>query len=123
ARLVDERIVVTLEHVQVDFLRDDSDQRFRRFALAVEITPEHDDAAAGLRDERGDDPYRGRFAGTVRPEEREEIAFAHREIDALERLDSVRIALPQVFDDQRVHVVRFSVRTQGSGYSNGSGSE
>src|SRR5690606_18338019 len=73
AGLIDERIEVTLEHVQVDFLRHDADQRLRRLAFAVEIPAEHDDASARLRHERGDDTYRGRLAGAVRPEQREEI--------------------------------------------------
>src|SRR5690606_4535084 len=45
------------------------------------------------------------LAGAVRPEQREEIAFPHRQVDALEGLDSGRVTLPQFLDDQCVHVV------------------
>ena len=41
AGLVDERVIVALEHVEVDLLRHDADAGLRRLALALEVVAEH----------------------------------------------------------------------------------
>ena len=57
--------------------------------------------ASGVR-QRDEDAHGRRLAGAVRPEQPEDLALAHRERDAVERLH-LAVALPELVDDDRVH--------------------
>jgi len=67
--------------------------------LRVDVEAEDADRAAGLVDERGDDADRGRLAGAVRPEQREEVALLDDEVDALQGFAAGLVDLAQIFDD------------------------
>jgi len=45
--------------------------------MAIQIMAENADLAAGLVDEGGNDPNRGRLTGTVRAQQREEVPFSY----------------------------------------------
>ena len=64
----------------------------------VDVVAEDLDLAAGLVDQRGDDADRGGLAGAVRPQQREEIALLHVQIDALEGLDAVLVGLGELLE-------------------------
>ena len=64
--------------------------------LPVDVVAEHLDLAAGLVDQRSDDADCGGFAGAVRPQQREEIAFLDRQVDALQGLDAVLVGLGEL---------------------------
>jgi hypothetical protein len=95
-----------LELVEVDFLRHDPEAGLRRLEFAIDVMPEHADAAAGLVDQRRDDADRGRLAGAVGSEQREEIPFFDVEVDALQRLHAVAVGLAELAQRQCLHGVQ-----------------
>ena len=100
--LVDQDVLVLLEYVDVDFLRNDTDAGAGSLRMGIDVDTEYLDPAAGLVDERRDDADGRRLAGTVGAEQGEEITFLDDEIDALQGLDAVLVDLAQVVDDECV---------------------
>ena len=68
---------------------------------AVDVDAEHFGQAAVVAEDGREDPYRRRLAGAVRPEQAEDGAGGHREIDAGERDDGTK-SLFEVFDSDGV---------------------
>ena len=71
--------------------------------LAIDVVAEDTRSSAGLIDQRGDDANQCRLAGTIRPEQREEIALLDIQIHARERLHPVAVHLGQAADCQCLH--------------------
>ena len=102
-RLVDHDGQRRLEHVEIDFLRHHADATLGLLELPVDVITEDAGLAAGFAHQRGHDADQRRLAGTVRPEEREEIPFLDGEIDALQGLYAVAVGFGQALDGKRVH--------------------
>ncbi|MBV6418439.1 MAG: hypothetical protein CMLOHMNK_03283 [Steroidobacteraceae bacterium] len=95
ARLVDDDLERRLPHVEVHFLRHDPDAGLGGLELDVDVVAEDREPATRLVDERGRDADQRGLAGAVRAEQREEIAFLHLEIDALQGLHAIPVGLDE----------------------------
>ena len=93
-----------LELIEVDFLRHEADAGLGDRQLPVDVVAKHLDLAARLVHERGDDTDRSRFAGAVRPEQREEFTLLHLQVDAFQRLHAVRVSLRQLLEFEGFHL-------------------
>ena len=91
--------------VDARVLRDVADRAADTVRMPHDVFARDERAArVGLRQRRKRANGR-RLAGAVRPEQAENLALAHGERDAVERLH-VLVALPKVLGDDRVHVRR-----------------
>jgi hypothetical protein len=90
-------------------LAREPDAETELLGVAHHVEPVDLGAAAGGREQRGEDAHRGGLAGAVGPEESEHRALLHLEVDALERLHVAEM-LHELFgtDDGRGH--------EGTGY-------
>ena len=50
------------------------------------IVPHHRRCAGVGRDQRGEHPHEGGFAGAIRAQDGEDLADRHRQVDAVDRL-------------------------------------
>ena len=65
ARLIDHNGERRFEHVEIDFLRHQTDAGFRRFQILVDVVSEYLDHATGLVDQGSGDADGGGLAGAV----------------------------------------------------------
>ena len=65
----------------------------------VDVVTEHLDHAAGFVDQRGGDADGGGFAGAVRAEQREKIAFIDFQVDGFKRFNAVFIDFGELSED------------------------
>ena len=72
---------------QIGRLQTNTDPILQRLLLPIGIKAEHLHFAAAARTQAFENFDRGGFSGAVRPEQTEDFAGAHLEIDALDRLD------------------------------------
>jgi hypothetical protein len=96
ARLSHDDIETLLELVEIEFLRDHANAALEGRRLAIQIMTEDVHGATGLVDQGREDPDGGGFAGAVRPQQGEEVAFGHVQIDATEGLETVAVGLGQL---------------------------
>ena len=73
AGVIDQNVDRFFEHVEVDFLRHQTDLAHGRGTVGHQVDAEHRDRAGAGVDQRADHPDQGRFAGPVRAEQGEEI--------------------------------------------------
>ena len=93
-----------LEGVGGQFLRHEADQRARGAVVADDVMAVDRDRAGGRIDDAADDADQRGLAGAVRPEQRENLAAADVQVDALERLEAGGIGLGQILDgDDGLH--------------------
>ena len=86
ARLDAQRFAHGEERIEHEFLRHDAERAARGAEIGDDVVAAHRDAAfVGAREARENADERG-LARAVRTEQAEELAFFHREADALERL-------------------------------------
>jgi hypothetical protein len=74
--------------------------------LADDVVPGHLRVAGVGPRERREHAHGGRLSCAVRAEEAEDLALAHGEANAVERLDRLRVGLLEPVDDDRVHGIR-----------------
>src|ERR1051325_12182649 len=81
-----------------ELLRHQPDQLARRAVVGDDVVPRHGDAPRRRRDDAADDVDERGLARAVRAEQREDLAAADVEVDALERLEAGGVGLGQVRD-------------------------
>ena len=110
ARRLAAEVVEPADHLQVlepgqvlvdgGVLAGEPDLRAQLGGVGDHVEPGDPRAAAGRRQQRGQDPDRGRLAGAVRAEQAEHGAGLDLQVDPAERLD-VPVGLPQPLDLDR----------------------
>jgi hypothetical protein len=86
------------EGIGVQFLRDQADLAARGAIVADDVVAVGEHGARARIDDAADDVDQRRLAGAVRAEQREDLAAGDRQVDALERVESVRVGLAEAGD-------------------------
>jgi hypothetical protein len=100
--LQDEVLAAGPQLVDARILRHVPDRPSHGIRLAHHVVSAHRCHAFVGSSERHEDADGRRLARAVRPEEREDLAFAHLKRDAVERLH-VAVVLPEAVDGDRIH--------------------
>ena len=98
-REVIEQVLRRDARVDAELLRQIAEHAADRERVGNDVGAVEGDATGGRLLQGGDDPHQRRFAGAVRPEQAVHAA-RHVEIDPRERLNAVRIGVPEVSDLQ-----------------------
>ena len=98
ASLQDHQLAAGLADVEPGLLQGDADLPAHRVGIGGHVDPGDACVAGGERHERRQHPDGRRLAGTVRPEEAEDLAALDMQVDAAHRLD-VATAAGVVLDE------------------------